>query len=60
MGGALGRLAVALYFPPMQHIFNFEALALSDLALCALAASAGIVWSEIVKLVPLRKEAVAG
>ena len=50
VGGALGGLALALYLPPMQHIFKFEGLSLSDLAWCALAASAGIVWSEIVKL----------
>jgi Ca2+-transporting ATPase len=51
VGGALGGLTLALYFPPMQHIFKFEALTPSDLVLCALAASASIVWSEIVKLV---------
>jgi Ca2+-transporting ATPase len=56
VAGALGGLAVALYFPPLQRIFKFEALSLSDLLLCTLAASAGIVWSEIVKRVPRRKE----
>jgi Ca2+-transporting ATPase len=50
VGGALGGLAAALYFPPMQRIFKFEALSASDLALCLLAACAGMVWSEVVKL----------
>jgi Ca2+-transporting ATPase len=51
VGGALGGLAAALYFPPMQRIFKFEALSASDLALCLLAACAGMVWSEAVKAV---------
>ena len=50
VGGALGGLAAALYFPPMQRIFKFEALSGSDLALCLLAACAGMVWSEVLKL----------
>jgi len=56
VGGALGGLALALYVPPLQRIFKFEALSVSDLLLCMLAASAGIVWSEIVKVVPKRNE----
>ena len=52
VGGALGGLAVALYLPPMQRIFSFEALGWSDLLLCMLAASSGIVWSELVKALP--------
>jgi hypothetical protein len=40
----------------MQTIFRFEALAWSDLLLWLLAASAGMLWSEFVKVVPrLRK-----
>ena len=57
VGGALGGLAVALYLPPMQRIFNFEALAWSDLLLCMLAASAGILWSELAKVLPRTQEA---
>jgi hypothetical protein len=41
----------------MQRIFNFEALAWSDLLLCMLAASAGILWSELVKVLPRSQEA---
>ena len=56
VGGAIGGLAVALYLPPMQRIFRFEALAVSDLLLCMLAALAGMAWSEIVKLMPGRRK----
>jgi Ca2+-transporting ATPase len=56
VGGALGGLAVALYLPAMQSIFRFEALTLPDLLLCLLAGSAGMLWSEIVKLVRTRTE----
>ncbi len=48
VGGALGGLGLALYVPPMQNIFKFEALSAPDL-LCILAASAGLVWSELTK-----------
>jgi len=60
VGGALGGLAVALYLPPMQRIFNFEALAWSDLLLCMLAASAGILWSELAKVFPRSQVSVRG
>jgi Ca2+-transporting ATPase len=50
IGGAIGGLLVALYVPALQTIFKFEALALPDLLVCALAASAAIVCAEIVKL----------
>jgi hypothetical protein len=43
---------VALYLPAMQAIFRFEALVWSDLLLCMLAALAGMLWSEFVKLIP--------
>jgi hypothetical protein len=43
---------VALYLPAMQAIFRFEALAWYDLLFCAVAASAGILWSEIAKVLP--------
>ena len=49
VGGALGGLGLALYVPPMQNIFKFEALSAPDLLLCILAASAGLVWSELTK-----------
>ncbi|MEQ1879615.1 MAG: cation-translocating P-type ATPase [Burkholderiales bacterium] len=52
IGGALAGLAAALYLPPLQEVFRFEALGGTDLALCLLAASAGVFWSEMVKLVP--------
>jgi hypothetical protein len=40
VGGAIGGLALALYLPPMQRIFKFEALAWHDLLFCAVAAAA--------------------
>ena len=52
LGGALGGLALALYVPPMQRVFRFEAPHWHDLLLCMLAASSGLLWSEIVKLLP--------
>ena len=52
VGGALGGLARVLYLPSMQWIFKFESLAVYDLLLCIVAASAGMAWSEIVKRVP--------
>jgi len=55
VGGALGGLAIALYVPPIERIFKFDALSVSDLLLCTLAASAGVVWSEILKWVPGRR-----
>jgi Ca2+-transporting ATPase len=56
VGGAFGGLAVALYLPPMQRIFRFEALAWHDLLFCALAAAAGILWSETAKMLPGRRK----
>lgn len=59
MGGALGGLAVALYLPAMQTIFKFEALAWHDLLFCAVAASAGMLWSETVKVFPRTRKNLA-
>ncbi|MFN0038948.1 MAG: cation-translocating P-type ATPase [Burkholderiales bacterium] len=55
VGGALGGLAAALYVPPLQEVFRFDALGATDLMLCLLAASAGALWSEFVKLLPGRR-----
>jgi Ca2+-transporting ATPase len=52
VGGALGALALALYVPPMQRVFRFEPPHWHDLLLCLLAASTGVLWSEIVKMFP--------
>ena len=54
VGGALGALALALYLPPMQRIFRFDALSAADVLWCLLAGSAGIVWSEILRLMRRR------
>ena len=50
VAGALGGLALALYVPPMQRVFRFEAPHGYDPLLCLLAASTGVLWSEIVKV----------
>jgi len=52
VGGAIGGLAAALYLPAMQEIFRFEALSWLDLLLCLVAASAGILWPEFVRILP--------
>ena len=53
VGGALGGLAVALYLPPMQHLFKFEALIWSDLLPCLLVALAA---SRLVRRVQYFRE----
>jgi Ca2+-transporting ATPase len=50
VAGAIGGLALALYVPPLQRIFGFSALSWNELVLCALAASAGVLWSELSRL----------
>ena len=54
VGGALGGLLLALYLPPLQRIFRFQALAWYDLLLALIAASAGVLWSELFKALPRR------
>jgi Ca2+-transporting ATPase len=60
VGGALGGLAAALYIPPLQEIFGFEALNGREWFFCLIAASAGVFWSELVKLLPKGKNAAIG
>jgi len=50
VGGALAGLAAALYIPALQIIFRFDSLSWSDLLLAFAAASVGISWTEIAKL----------
>jgi Ca2+-transporting ATPase len=54
VGGALGGLAAALYFPPLQKIFGFQPLAWYDLGFALIAASAGVLWTELLRLLPDR------
>ena len=49
VAGALGGLLLALYLPPLQQVFRFAPLDARLLGLAALAGSAGIAWSEIIK-----------
>jgi Ca2+-transporting ATPase len=50
VGGALGGLVAAIYLPPLQRVFRFEPLAGQDVLFALLAASAGVLWSELAKL----------
>jgi Ca2+-transporting ATPase len=55
VAGALGGLAAALWIPALQRVFRFEALQGRDLALCLGAASTGLLWSELAKLLLRRR-----
>jgi Ca2+-transporting ATPase len=59
IGGALGGLLLALYLPPLQQVFRFAPLDARLLGLAALAGSAGIAWSEIIKAAQRRRESIA-
>jgi Ca2+-transporting ATPase len=51
-GGALGALALAIYWPPAAAIFRFAPLAGADLLLAALAGVlGGAAWTEALKLI---------
>jgi Ca2+-transporting ATPase len=54
VGGALGGLAVALYVPPLRNVFGFAPLAWYDLGFALIAASAGVLWSEAMRWLPVR------
>ncbi len=49
LGGATAFLAMVLYFPPLQQLFQFCPLHLNDILLCIMAGSASIVWFEGLK-----------
>jgi Ca2+-transporting ATPase len=59
VGGALGGLAAAIYLPPLQKVFGFAPLSGYDLLFALLAASAGVLWSELARLVPARTAGAA-
>jgi Ca2+-transporting ATPase len=54
VGGAIGGLAAALYVPPLQRVFGFQPLAWYDLGFALIAASAGVLWTELIRLLPAR------
>lgn len=48
-------LFLSIYFHPIQSIFQFEDLKVSDLLLCFAAAFIGVMWVELFKSVKRRK-----
>jgi P-type Ca2+ transporter type 2C len=42
----LAILTVALLYPPVMNIFEFESISSADLLLCTMVALAGVVWIE--------------
>ena len=49
VGGSLLGQMLVIYFPPLQAVFQTEALLLSDLALLACIASTVLIFDEIRK-----------
>ena len=50
VGGSLLGQMLVIYFPPLQAVFQTEALLLSDLALLACVASTVLIFDEVRKL----------
>ena len=48
--GAMGLLALALYIPWFQTLFQFSTLHVADIAVCILLALLSITWFEVSKL----------
>jgi P-type Ca2+ transporter type 2C len=49
VGGTLALLAVVLFVPFAQRLFHFAPLHLEDLAICAGAGAASVLWFEALK-----------
>jgi P-type Ca2+ transporter type 2C len=49
MGGAIAFLAIILYFPPLQQLFQFCPLHLNDILFCIMAGGVSIIWFEGLK-----------
>lgn len=56
LGGALAFLAMVLYFPPLQQLFQFCPLHLDDLLLCIIAGGVSVLWFEGLKLLKGHQE----
>jgi Ca2+-transporting ATPase len=52
---SLTVLFLSVYYPPVQNIFQFEALNINDLLLCLSAAFAGVIWIELYKLIKRKR-----
>ena len=50
VAGALGALALALYFPPAAGLFRFAPPGATDLAVALGAGLAGVAWLEFAKV----------
>jgi len=48
-------LYLSIYYRPIQTVFEFEELKVSELILCFVAAFIGVMWVEIFKLVKRKK-----
>jgi len=48
--GALATLGLVLYVPPLQNLFLFSTLHLTDLAICLGAGMVSIAWFEALKI----------
>ena len=46
LGGALLFLALILYFPPLQHLFQFCPLNLWEILICFIAGFLSVIWFE--------------
>lgn len=49
-------LYLSIYFHPVQTIFQFEELKITDLFLCFVAAFLGVIWVEFYKLIKRKKK----
>jgi len=54
--GALTFLAISIYIPFMQNLFSFTYLHPFDIAICLFGGLVGILWFELLKILPIRKK----
>lgn len=50
LGGASALLAMVMYVPFLRELFNFAYLHFIDIAICAIAGVASILWFEVLKI----------
>jgi len=54
LGVSLLILLLSIYYSPIQNIFEFEPLPLTELSYCLLAAFTGVMWVELLKFIKRR------
>ncbi len=59
VAATLAGLALALYVPQGSGLFRFVPLGITDLGLCVVAAGAGVLWFEAMKLIPCARRVMA-